>query len=131
MISEQKAGSRGTALIIEDNEDNLVLITALLERGGYRTIAAMTGEAGFLLALKERPDLIVLDIQLPDINGTEVLQKIRAEARGESIPIIAMTSYAMAGDEERLLADGCNGYIEKPIDPLRVLDQISDILEKK
>ena len=131
MMSEQRAGSCGTALIIEDNDDNLVLISALLERGGYRTIAAMTGETGFALALKERPDLIILDIQLPDINGTEVLRKIRAEERGKSIPIIAMTSYAMAGDEERLLADGCNGYIEKPIDPLLVLDQISDIMEKK
>lgn len=130
MTNEQQAASRGTALIIEDNEDNLVLISALLQRGGYRTVGAITGQAGIDAVLKERPDLIILDIQLPDMNGMEVLRMIRASAVAGSIPIIAMTSYAMAGDRERLLAAGCTGYIEKPIDPARVLDQIHAILEQ-
>lgn len=130
MTNEQQAASRGTALIIEDNEDNLVLISALLQRGGYRTVGAITGQAGIDAVLKERPDLIILDIQLPDMNGMEVLRMIRASAVAGSISIIAMTSYAMAGDRERLLAAGCTGYIEKPIDPARVLDQIHAILEQ-
>lgn len=130
MTNEQQAASRGTALIIEDNEDNLVLISALLQRGGYRTVGAITGQAGIDAVLKERPDLIILDIQLPDMNGMEVLRMIRASAVAGSIPIIAMTSCAMAGDRERLLAAGCTGYIEKPIDPARVLDQIHAILEQ-
>ena len=113
-----------TALIIEDNPDNMVLITRLLEKSGYRTLQAVTGMEGFEMALQERPDFIILDIQLPDIEGTEVLRKIRSSEIGDSIPVIAMTSYAMSGDREKLLSAGCDGYIEKPIDPERVISQI-------
>ena len=111
-------------LVIEDNEDNMELITFILESNGYQTIKAETGRQGFELTLQERPDFIILDIQLPDILGTEVLRMIRESEVGDSIPIISMTSYAMAGDREKLLAAGCDGYIEKPIDPLSVMDQI-------
>ncbi len=111
-------------LIIEDNRDNQVLITRIMEKAGYRTIHAETGMEGFATAQRTRPDFILLDIQLPDIEGTEVLRRIRASEIGDSIPVIAVTSYAMAGDRERLLAAGCNGYIEKPIDPLRFIAQI-------
>ena len=120
-----------TALIIEDNLDNMVLITRLLEKAGYRTIQAMTGTGGFEMALLKRPDFIILDIQLPDMNGMEVLQKIRSSEIGTSIPVIAMTSYAMAGDREKLLAAGCDGYIEKPIDPLRVISQIRTLIGER
>jgi CheY-like chemotaxis protein len=113
-----------TALIIEDNPDNMVLITRFLEKFGYRTLQAVTGMGGFEMALQKRPDFIILDIQLPDIEGTEVLRKIRSSEIGNSIPVIAMTSYAMSGDRERLLSAGCDGYIEKPIDPERVISQI-------
>jgi two-component system, cell cycle response regulator DivK len=113
-----------TALIIEDNPDNMVLITRFLEKFGYLTLQAVTGMEGFEMALQERPDFIILDIQLPDIDGTEVLRKIRSSEIGNSIPIIAMTSYAMSGDREKLLSAGCDGYIEKPIDPERVISQI-------
>lgn len=116
-----------TALIIEDNPDNMVLITRFLEKFGYRILQAITGIEGFEVALKERPDFIILDIQLPDIEGTEVLRKIRSSEIGNSIPIIAITSYAMAGDKERLLSAGCDGYIEKPIDPDRVISQIRQL----
>ena len=113
-----------TALIIEDNPDNMVLITRFLEKFGYRTLQASTGMEGFEMALQKRPDFVILDIQLPDIEGTEVLRKIRSSEIGNSIPVIAMTSYAMSGDREKLLAAGCDGYIEKPIDPERVISQI-------
>jgi len=113
-----------TALVIEDNPDNMVLITRFLEKFGYRTLQAVTGMEGFEKALQKRPDFIILDIQLPDIEGTEVLRKIRSSEIGNSIPVIAMTSYAMSGDRERLLSAGCDGYIEKPIDPERVISQI-------
>jgi len=113
-----------TALVIEDNPDNMVLITRFLEKFGYRTLQAVTGMEGFEMALQKRPDFIILDIQLPDIEGTEVLRKIRSSEISNSIPVIAMTSYAMSGDRERLLSAGCDGYIEKPIDPERVISQI-------
>jgi len=117
-----------TALIIEDHPDNMVLICRLLEKAGYRTIQAVTGMEGFEMAMQKRPDFIILDIQLPDIEGTEVLQNIRASEIGNTIPVIAMTSYAMSGDRERLLSAGCNGYIEKPIDPARVISQLKSFI---
>ena len=82
------------------------------------------------MARGERPDFIILDIQLPDIDGTEVLQKIRRSEIGNSIPVIAMTSYAMSGDREKLLSAGCDGYIEKPIDPALVISQIQRVIEE-
>ncbi len=116
------------ALVIEDNENNMELMTFILETNGYKTIRANNGQQGIELALKEKPDFILLDIQLPDIMGTDVLKIIRESEKGHNIPIIAVTSYAMAGDRERLLTAGCNGYIEKPIDPLVVIDQIKKIV---
>jgi CheY-like chemotaxis protein len=116
------------ALVIEDNENNMELMTFILETNGYKTIRASTGQQGIELALKEKPDFILLDIQLPDIMGTEVLQMIRESEKGRNIPIIAVTSYAMAGDRERMLTAGCNGYIEKPIDPLVVVEQIKKVV---
>lgn len=120
-----------TALIIEDNENNLELIRFILERAGYNTISASTGTEGVRLALAGLVDFIILDIQLPDINGLEVLRQIRAQAVGKKIPIIAMTSYAMAGDRERLLKAGCTSYIEKPIDPMSVVGQIKSVIEDR
>jgi len=120
-----------TALIIEDNDDNMALISFILQKGGYDLIEARTGEEGVDLALQHKPDLIILYIQLPGIDGFEVLRRIRTSESNGSIPIIAMTSYAMTGDRERLLAAGCNGYIEKPIDPAKVMDQIRAVIGNK
>ncbi|AOF80821.1 response regulator [Methyloversatilis sp. RAC08] len=117
-----------TALVVEDNENNLELITFILHAGGYATRCAITGLDGVAEALRERPDFILLDIQLPDIDGLEVARRIRAGETGAPIPMIAITSFAMAGDRERVLAAGCNGYIEKPVDPLRVMEQIENVL---
>ena len=121
--------SAKTALVIEDDENNMVLITALLHKGGYEVLQAWTGEEGVSLCLGRRPDFVILDVQLPDTDGFEVLRQLRASPRNGNLPIIAMTSYAMAGDRERLLAAGCTGYIEKPIDPTRVIDDIRRIID--
>ncbi|MBM4137862.1 MAG: response regulator [Nitrospira sp.] len=115
------------ALVIEDNEDNMVLITFLLEKNGYSTIGAENGRKGIELAEKEKPDFILLDIQLPDIDGFEVLKELRSSKATIDIPVIAITSYAMSGDRDKLLNAGCNGYIEKPIDPFIVIEQIKKI----
>ena len=113
-----------TALIIEDNDNNLELIRFILEQAGYKTRFAMTGLEGVQQAVSIPPDFIILDIQLPDINGLEVLKRIRAHPVGAVVPVIAMTSYAMSGDRERLLAAGCTAYIEKPIDPTRIVKKL-------
>lgn len=104
-------------LVIEDNDQNLYLVTFLLEKQGHSVIAAQDGAEGIRLALESRPDLILLDIQLPVMDGHAVARALRGHPSMESTPIVAVTSYAMAGDRERVLAAGCNGYIEKPIDP--------------
>ena len=117
-------------LIIEDNPNNMELMTFLLETHGYEVLQSFSGLDGVARALADRPDFILLDIQLPDIMGTEVLQRIRVAPEGAQVPIIAVTSFAMAGDEERLLRAGCTGYIEKPINPDLVMEQIRRIVEK-
>ncbi len=113
-----------TVLIIEDNPDNMKLITFILSKHGYKTMEAVTGTEGINMALKAKPDLILLDIQLPDMEGTEVLKTIRHSEEDGSIPIIAVTSYAMSGDRQYLLNAGCNGYIEKPINPDTIIEEI-------
>jgi CheY-like chemotaxis protein len=119
-----------TVLIIEDNKDNLKIVTYALQRAGYTVIAAESGEEGYVLALKERPLFILMDINLPGIDGIETTKRIRSSEANGNIPIIAITSYAMSGDRERILAAGCNGYFEKPIDPITIVDQIHKLLEK-
>ena len=119
-----------TALIIEDNENNLELIRFILEAANFKTRFAMTGLEGVQQVLTIPPDFVILDIQLPDINGLEVLRRIRASKVGKDIPIIAMTSYAMSGDKEKLMAAGCAAYIEKPIDPTLVIGQIQEAIAK-
>jgi two-component system, cell cycle response regulator DivK len=129
-LKKNQGQTMKTALIIEDNPDNMVLITRLLEKAGYQTMRAISGLEGVKMAVDNAPDFIILDIQLPDIDGREVLRRIRGIKVAASIPIIAMTSYAMSGDREKLLAAGCDGYIEKPIDPMRVISQIQQVTEK-
>lgn len=119
-----------TALVIEDNLDNMELSTFLLEQNGYDTRRAFTGQEGIDQALAAPPDFIILDIQLSDMDGIEVLKTIRRSSLDGKIPIIAMTSYAMSGDRARLMAAGCSGYIEKPIDPEAVIGQIRAIVER-
>lgn len=119
-----------TALIIEDNPDNMLLICDILEFNNYSQLKAETGLQGVAIAKEQHPDFILLDIQLPDIDGYEVLERIKADEETRSIPVVAMTSYAMAGDREKLLSAGCDGYIEKPINPSQVMGQIQEAIEK-
>lgn len=115
-------------LIVEDNEHNMYLISFILEKNGYETIKAVNGEEGFQLAIKENPDIVIMDIQLPDINGLEVTKRIRASKVDGKIPIIAITSFAMSGDREKALEAGCTGYIEKPINPDTIMAEIKKYL---
>jgi CheY-like chemotaxis protein len=116
-------------LIVEDNEKNMYLISYILKTKGYEIIKAATGEEGVELAIKEKPDLIIMDIQLPGIDGLETTKRIRASGADGNTPIIAITSYAMIGDKERALEAGCTGYIEKPINPDTVLSEIEKYLK--
>ncbi len=115
-------------LVVEDNETNMYLIKFMLEKSGYEVIEAREGAAGVELAIKEKPDLIIMDVQLPDINGLEATNRIRASEADGDIPIIALTSFAMAGDREKALAAGCTGYIEKPINPETFMAEIEKYL---
>ncbi len=111
-------------LIIEDNEQNLYLTTFILQQHGYEVFQARDGREGIRLAAEVRPDLILLDIQLPEIDGYAVARELRSNPQLDAVPIVAVTSYAMLGDRERILAEGCTGYIEKPINPDTFLTQI-------
>ncbi|MDQ1238048.1 MAG: two-component system, cell cycle response regulator DivK [Thermodesulfobacteriota bacterium] len=112
-------------LVVEDNLTNMYLICYIIEQMGHQPIKALTGEEGVEMAFRDRPDLILMDIQLPGIDGLEAIQRIRASNREFPIPIIAITSYAMTGDRERLLAAGCNGYLEKPINSETIIDELN------
>ena len=104
-------------LIVEDNEKNIYLMNFILKNKGYEVIEARNGKKGIELAAKEKPDLIIMDIKLPDIDGTEATKEIRKTKDGSKVPIVAVTSYALPGDKEKALEVGCNGYITKPINP--------------
>lgn len=117
-----------TALVIEDNENNMALITFILHANGFETLRAERGIQGIEIFAENDPDFILLDIQLPDIDGAEVLSRIRETEKGATIPIIAVTSYAMVGDKCALIEAGCDGYIEKPIDPFHFITEINSIV---
>ncbi len=115
-------------LVIEDNEKNLYLVTFILERHGYQVVQARDGRKGVELAGRVEPTLIILDIQLPVMDGYAVARELRSNPALDDVPIVAVTSYAMPGDREQILAAGCTGYLEKPIDPETFVDQIERYL---
>jgi two-component system cell cycle response regulator DivK len=102
-------------LIVDDSDQNRRLARKVLQFAGFRTLEAAGGIEGLSLALEHRPDLVLMDIRMPDMKGTEVLQKLREDERTATIPVVALTSSTMKGDRERFLADGFDGYLEKPI----------------
>lgn len=118
-------------LIIEDNEQNMYLLTFLLTSHGYEVIQAQDGRFGIQLAMQEQPSLILLDIQLPEMDGYAVARALRKQPTLTETPIVAVTSYAMAGDREQVLAAGCTGYIEKPINPDTFLAEVEQHLPKR
>jgi CheY-like chemotaxis protein len=115
-------------LIIEDNENNLYLETFILQKNGHEIIQASNGEAGIARAAQELPDLILLDIQLPGMDGYTVAEELRKHPAIVNTPIVAVTSYAMTGDRERILAAGCTSYIEKPINPDTFHEEVAQFL---
>jgi CheY-like chemotaxis protein len=115
-------------LLIEDNPRNRYLVTFLLQHRGYDVIEAGTGPEGLALAVEARPALILLDIQLPGMDGYAVARALRGDPRVAGIPVIAVTSYAMAGDRERCMDAGARGYIEKPINPDTFVDEMERFL---
>lgn len=117
-------------LYIEDNEQNMYLVTFLLEKHGYSVSPATDGQEGIDKAATEKPDLILLDIQLPKMDGYAVARSLRSNPDLAVTPIVAVTSYAMAGDRDKAMAAGCNGYIEKPINPDTFIQQVEQHLPK-
>jgi CheY-like chemotaxis protein len=118
-------------LIVEDNEMNLDMLSRRLERRGYETIAATDGLRGVELALAERPDLILMDMRLPGLDGWEATRRIKVNSETSKIPIIALTAHAIAGDREKALESGCDEYEAKPIDFPRLLTKIKALLNER
>ena len=115
-------------LLIEDNEQNRYLATFLLEQRGHEVVPAESGPLGLELAAKIRPDLILLDIQLPGMDGHAVARALKSDPKLKSIPVVAVTSYAMVGDREKVFAAGAEGYIEKPINPETFVTEVERFL---
>jgi two-component system cell cycle response regulator DivK len=116
------AGER--ILVVEDNEKNMKLFRDVLLATGFRTLEATTGGQGVELAVAHTPDLVLMDVQLPDIDGVEALSRLRADERTASIPVLALTAQAMEGDRERFLAAGFDGYISKPVNVIELLGTV-------
>lgn len=121
---------KDTLLIIEDNEQNFYMMRFLLEKNGFTVIGAENGRTGIEMALRQKPSAILLDIQLPEMDGYAVAKELKKHGELADIPIIAVTSYAMVGDREQVLAAGANGYLEKPIDPETFVADIIQYLPK-
>jgi two-component system cell cycle response regulator DivK len=115
-------------LVVEDQEDNRRIIRDLLTSAGYELIEALDGEAGVSLAKIERPDLILMDIQLPILDGYEATRRIKADPDLRAIPIVVVTSYALSGDDQKAIAAGCDAYVAKPFSPRELLATIRKFL---
>ncbi|MEQ8665862.1 MAG: response regulator [Rhodospirillales bacterium] len=117
-----------TILIVEDNELNMKLFNDLLQANGFQTVQTMDGRDAMSLARQHRPDLILMDIQLPEISGLEVTKMMKADDDLRDIPVVAVTAFAMKGDEEKIRQGGCEGYIAKPISVPTFLETINKFL---
>ena len=120
--------ANGTVLVIEDNEMNMKLARSLLQIGNYSVLEAVDAEIGIRLAREHHPDLILMDIQLPGMDGLAATREIKNDPAVKDISIVALTSYAMQGDEEKARDAGCAGYISKPIDTRSFLETVSQFL---
>ena len=119
-----------TVLVVEDNPANMTLAVFLLGSAGHAVLSATTAEAGLTLAREKQPDLILMDIQLPGMDGLEATMQLKGDSATRAIPVIALTALAMKGDEERIRAAGCDGYIAKPIRYREFLTAIATQLAK-
>lgn len=113
-----------TVLLVEDNEDNLVVYRTILEHVGYRVIEARDGEEGVKRAKDQHPNLILMDISIPKIDGWEATQRLKADETTRDIPIIALTAHALEEDRQKALQAGCDGYLAKPVEPRRVVQEV-------
>jgi CheY-like chemotaxis protein len=118
-------------LLVEDNEMNRDMLSRRLERRGFEVIMAADGEQGLAMAESERPDLILMDMSLPVLDGWEATRRLKSASQTQSIPIIALTAHAMAGDEAKALSVGCDDYDTKPVEMSRLLDKIQKHLDGK
>lgn len=119
-----------TILIVEDQEDNRKILRDLLTSQGYQVIEAIDGQTGIQLARDHRPDLILMDIQLPGIDGYEATRQIKADENLRDTPLIVVTSYALSGDSQKAFAAGCDAYIAKPFSPRQMLSTVQEFLAK-
>jgi two-component system, cell cycle response regulator DivK len=117
-------------LVVEDNPKNLKLLRDVLDHSGYHVVGATTGEDGARLAGEVEPDLILMDLQLPGIDGAEALRRIRSTAQGASVPVLAVTAFAMDVDRSRALDSGFDGYVQKPLNVRDLLRQVRDLLNR-
>ena len=118
-------------LVVEDNEKNMKLFRDVLQAKGYRTLEATSGQEAITLAAEHAPDLVLMDIQLPDLDGVDALAGLRADRRTATIPVVALTAQAMDGDRERFLAAGFDGYISKPVDILALVATVKEHCERR
>jgi two-component system cell cycle response regulator DivK len=126
----REKGSMATILYIEDNDDNLFMLVRRLRRRGFEVLTARDGEAGVDIALSELPDLILMDLVLPVLDGWEATRKLKSLRETRAIPVIAVSSHAMSGDREKALAAGCDDYHTKPIDFERLVITIETHLDR-
>ena len=117
-----------TILIVEDHDDNRRIMRDLLSAGGYQVIEAHTGVEGVSAAQNHQPDLILMDIQLPGIDGYEATRRIKSIPELETIPIVAVTSYALSGDDKKAFSSGCDDYVTKPFSPRELLKKVNGLL---
>lgn len=120
-----------TVLIVEDNEDNRIVYSTILRHHGFRVSEALDGEEGISKAREELPDIILMDISIPVIDGWEVTQTLKRDELTRHIPVVALTAHAMPGDRERAIAVGCDGYLAKPCEPRAVLAEVNRLLASR
>ncbi len=119
-----------TVLIVEDNEDNRIVYSTILRHHGFRVTEALDGQEGIAKARRDLPDIILMDISIPLIDGWEVTQTLKREQATSHIPVIALTAHAMPGDRERAMEVGCDGYLAKPCEPRAVLAEVNRLLSR-
>jgi two-component system, cell cycle response regulator DivK len=117
-------------LVVEDNEKNMKLFRDVLVAAGYRTLEATTGIEAVDMTSEHTPDLVLMDIQMPDLDGVQALQRLRADTRTAGIPVVALTAQAMHGDRERFLAAGFDGYLSKPVDVRELIGTVREHCER-
>jgi CheY-like chemotaxis protein len=119
-----------TVLLVEDNEDNRTIYTTILRHVGHEVIEASNGEDGIRLALERQPNVILMDVAMPGIDGWEATRRLKGDPQTARIPVIALTAHAMAEDRQRAVDAGCEGYLAKPIEPRRVVEEVARMLER-